>query len=186
MNLNNGWIESPLLQCFNDLVLKSADSYVINLFTWVKKKSKAFTCNWKWSMNSQTWCALRAVGIRIWKFSYFGFIYTILKMFDQLEVSCRLSSSMNLPSSAIPSTCNHQGDRRLFLLNFIQYKTMRYRSGERHHSGNKKLPWPVLAICRSARLEFKQWLVSERVDPSWSIWVNPNEICCERFPSSFG
>ena len=41
------------------------------------------------------------------KFSYFGFIYTILKMFDQLEVSCRLSSSMNLPglkSSAIPST----------------------------------------------------------------------------------
>ena len=33
MNLNNGWIESPLLLCFNDLVLKSADSYVINVFT---------------------------------------------------------------------------------------------------------------------------------------------------------
>jgi hypothetical protein len=33
MNLNNGWIEAPLLQCFNDLVLKSADSYVINVFT---------------------------------------------------------------------------------------------------------------------------------------------------------
>ena len=83
-------------------------------------------------------------------------------------------------------SCIHQGDRRLFLLNFIHYKTMRFRSDERHQSGNTILPWPALAICRSARLEFEQWLVSERVDPSWAIWVNQNEICRRWFPFSFG